>query len=105
MAGAGVGARFGFAVGGFGGSAGTGGVDSALVAAIATDAFGSEKVQAIMLPSPFTGQESLNDAKDAADLLKIKFSQKKKFLTVKREKIQVLFMQKDLPQKKHLVKL
>ena len=38
-------------------------------------------------------------------LLKIKFSQKKKFLTVKREKIQVLFMQKDLPQKKHLVKL
>ena len=52
----------------------SGGVDSALVAAIATDAFGSEKVQAIMLPSPFTGQESLNDAKDAADLLKIKFS-------------------------------
>ena len=52
----------------------SGGVDSALVAAIATDAFGSEKVQAIMLPSPFTGQESLNDAKDAANLLKIKFS-------------------------------
>ena len=52
----------------------SGGVDSTLVAAIATDAFGSEKVQAIMLPSPFTGQESLNDAKDAADLLKIKFS-------------------------------
>jgi len=52
----------------------SGGVDSALVAAIATDAFGSEMVQAIMLPSPFTGQESLNDAKDAANLLKIKFS-------------------------------
>ena len=31
-------------------------------------------VQAIMLPSPFTGQESLNDAKDAANLLKIKLS-------------------------------
>ena len=52
----------------------SGGIDSALVAAIATDAFGSEMVQAIMLPSPFTGEESLNDAKEAANLLKIKFS-------------------------------
>ena len=52
----------------------SGGIDSALVAAIATDAFGPEKVQAIMLPSPFTGNESLNDAKDAANFLKIKFS-------------------------------
>ena len=52
----------------------SGGIDSALVAAIATDAFGSEMVQAIMLPSPFTGEESLKDAKEAANLLKIKFS-------------------------------
>ena len=52
----------------------SGGIDSALVAAIATDAFGSEMVQAIMLPSPFTGEESLNDAKEAANLLEIKFS-------------------------------
>ena len=52
----------------------SGGVDSALVAAVATDAFGSELVQAIMLPSPFTGDESLNDAKDAAKLLNIKYS-------------------------------
>ena len=52
----------------------SGGIDSALVAAIATDAFGPKMVQAIMLPSPFTGQESLNDAKDAANLLKIKLS-------------------------------
>ena len=36
----------------------SGGIDSALVAAIAADALGSENVQAIMLPSPFTGQES-----------------------------------------------
>ena len=50
------------------------GIDSALVAAIAADALGSENVQAIMLPSPFTGQESLNDAKDVANYLKIKFS-------------------------------
>ncbi len=52
----------------------SGGVDSALVAALATDAFGPDLVQAIMLPSPFTGNESLNDAKEAAELLKIKYS-------------------------------
>ena len=52
----------------------SGGVDSALVAAVATDAFGPDLVQAIMLPSPFTGNESLNDAKEAAELLKIKYS-------------------------------
>ena len=52
----------------------SGGVDSALVAAVATDAFGPDLVQAIMLPSPFTGDESLNDAKEAAELLKIKYS-------------------------------
>ena len=52
----------------------SGGIDSALVAAIATDAFGSSMVQSIMLPSNFTGQDSLNDAKDTANLLKINFS-------------------------------
>ena len=52
----------------------SGGVDSALVAALATDAFGPDLVQAIMLPSPFTGNESLNDAKEAAELLKINCS-------------------------------
>ncbi len=52
----------------------SGGVDSALVAAVATDAFGPNLVQAIMLPSPFTGDESLNDAKQAAKLLNIKYS-------------------------------
>ncbi len=52
----------------------SGGVDSALVASVATDAFGPNLVQAIMLPSPFTGDESLNDAKQAAKLLNIKYS-------------------------------
>ncbi len=52
----------------------SGGVDSALVAAVATDAFGSNSVQAIMLPSPYTGDESLNDAKKAASLLNINYS-------------------------------
>ena len=52
----------------------SGGIDSALVAAVATDAFGSNSVQAIMLPSPFTADESLNDAKKAASLLNINYS-------------------------------
>ena len=52
----------------------SGGIDSALVAAVAADAFGSDLVQAIMLPSPYTGKESLSDAKEVAELLKIKYS-------------------------------
>ena len=52
----------------------SGGIDSALVAALATDAFGSKFVQAIMLPSPYTGEESLKDARDSATLLNIKYS-------------------------------
>ncbi len=52
----------------------SGGIDSALVAAIATDALGSNLVQAIMLPSPYTSSESLIDAKSAANLLNINYS-------------------------------
>ena len=52
----------------------SGGIDSALVAAVATDAFGPDLVQAIMLPSPYTGNESLNDAKETAQLLNINYS-------------------------------
>ena len=52
----------------------SGGIDSALVAALATAAFGSKFVQAIMLPSPYTGEESLKDARDSATLLNIKYS-------------------------------
>jgi len=44
----------------------SGGIDSALVAAIAADAIGPEKVHAVMMPSHFTSQESLNDAADLA---------------------------------------
>ena len=42
---------------------------------------------------------------DIVNIKRIEQSLKKHKFTVKREKIQVLFMQKDLPQKKHLVKL
>jgi NAD+ synthase len=50
----------------------SGGIDSALSAAIAADALGPEKVRAVMLPSPFTSQHSLDDAAECARLLKIR---------------------------------
>ena len=47
----------------------SGGIDSAICAALAADALGPEHVHCIMLPSKFTSQESLDDAKECADLL------------------------------------
>ncbi|WP_297617929.1 NAD+ synthase [uncultured Roseicyclus sp.] len=44
----------------------SGGIDSALVAAIAADALGPENVRCVMLPSRFTSQASLDDASDVA---------------------------------------
>src|SRR6185312_4778468 len=40
----------------------SGGIDSALCAAIAVDALGADKVRGVMLPFRFTAQESLDDA-------------------------------------------
>ncbi len=51
----------------------SGGIDSALTAAIASDALGNGRVRCIMLPSEFTSQESLNDAKECAELLGVKY--------------------------------
>lgn len=47
----------------------SGGVDSALVAAIATDALGAENVHCVMLPSRYTSEHSLEDAKACAAAL------------------------------------
>jgi NAD+ synthase len=47
----------------------SGGVDSALVAAIAADALGPEAVHCLMLPSRFTSPGSLADAAEVARLL------------------------------------
>ncbi|CBI76537.1 NH3-dependent NAD synthetase [Bartonella clarridgeiae 73] len=47
----------------------SGGIDSALCAAIAVDALGAERVCAVMMPYYYTSQESLKDAKDCAHLL------------------------------------
>jgi NAD+ synthase len=49
----------------------SGGIDSALSAAVAADALGPERVRALMMPSPYTSQESLEDAAECAGLLGI----------------------------------
>ncbi len=51
----------------------SGGIDSALVAAIAVDALGPDNVHAIMLPSKFTSDESLIDAAACAKALAIRY--------------------------------
>lgn len=44
----------------------SGGIDSALVLALATDALGAEKVAALVMPSPYTAQMSIDDAHQLA---------------------------------------
>ena len=51
----------------------SGGIDSAIVAAIATDALGPENVRCVMLPSEYTSQGSLDDAAAAANALGCKY--------------------------------
>ena len=48
----------------------SGGIDSALVAVIASDAIGPENVRSIMLPSPYTSKASLIDAANLAENLR-----------------------------------
>jgi NAD+ synthase (glutamine-hydrolysing) len=52
----------------------SGGVDSALTLAIAVDALGAKRVHAVMMPSRYTSQMSLDDARAEADLLGVKYS-------------------------------
>jgi NAD+ synthase len=47
----------------------SGGVDSAIVAAIAVDALGADNVRCVMLPSEYTSQASLDDAEAVANAL------------------------------------
>ena len=51
----------------------SGGIDSALTAAIACQALGKENVLGIALPSPYTSQESIEDAQQVAENLGINF--------------------------------
>ncbi len=51
----------------------SGGIDSALSAAVAADALGPDRVRAVMMPSPYTSRESLEDAEGCAKLLGIRY--------------------------------
>ena len=52
----------------------SGGIDSALVLAVAVDALGAENVEAVMMPYHYTAQMSQDDAKEEADILGVKYS-------------------------------
>jgi NAD+ synthase len=51
----------------------SGGIDSALTAAVAVDALGADKVRAVMMPSPYTSRDSLEDAEACAKALGISY--------------------------------
>lgn len=53
----------------------SGGIDSALTLALAVDAIGAENVKTVMMPSQYTAQISLDDAKDMADRLAVAHSE------------------------------
>lgn len=53
----------------------SGGIDSALVAAIAVDALGADKVRCVMMPSPFTAPDSLKDARACAKALGVSYEE------------------------------
>jgi NAD+ synthase (glutamine-hydrolysing) len=51
----------------------SGGVDSAVTLALAVDALGADRVRAVMMPSRYTSQISLDDAQAQADLLGVRY--------------------------------
>ena len=51
----------------------SGGIDSALSAAVAVDALGADRVRCVMLPSRYTSRESLEDADACARLLGVPY--------------------------------
>src|SRR6185436_19258939 len=53
----------------------SGGIDSALVLAIAVDALGRDKVRAVMMPSPYTADISWIDARDMAARLGVRYDE------------------------------
>ena len=53
----------------------SGGVDSALTLAIAVDALGADKVHAVMMPSEFTADISVDDAREMTNILGVEYSE------------------------------
>ena len=53
----------------------SGGIDSALVLAIAVDALGADKVRTVMMPSPYTADMSWIDAREMAERMKVRYDE------------------------------
>lgn len=53
----------------------SGGIDSALVLAIAVDALGADKVHTVMMPSPYTADISWIDARDMAERVGVRYDE------------------------------
>jgi NAD+ synthetase len=53
----------------------SGGIDSALVMAICVDALGADRVHAVMMPSQYTAQMSLDDSREMAQLMGVKYTE------------------------------
>jgi NAD+ synthase (glutamine-hydrolysing) len=53
----------------------SGGIDSALVLAIAVDALGADKVRTVMMPSPYTADISWIDAREMADRMQVRYDE------------------------------
>ncbi len=53
----------------------SGGIDSALVLAIAVDALGADKVRTVMMPSPYTAEISWVDARDMAQRMGVRYDE------------------------------
>ena len=53
----------------------SGGIDSALVMAIAVDALGADRVRAVMMPSPYTAGISLTDAREMGQRMQVRYDE------------------------------
>jgi NAD+ synthetase len=53
----------------------SGGIDSALTLAVAVDALGADKVRAVMMPSPYTAQISIDDSREMVELLGVPYEE------------------------------
>jgi NAD+ synthetase len=53
----------------------SGGIDSALTLTVAVDALGADKVRAVMMPSPYTAQMSIDDSREMVKLLGVQYEE------------------------------
>jgi NAD+ synthase len=51
----------------------SGGIDSGITAVVAVDALGCDRVHCVMMPSPYTSEDSLEDARELAERLGVRY--------------------------------